>query len=236
MTGIKAGFITKVQRTANVFSFRFEPPQKIDFLPGQFTQVIFDENDPNNRLLNKPLSYSCAPGKNYFEVTKKISESDFSKRLSTLKEGDPVLFTPALGRCVFTPRIKAAGFIVGGIGITPVISILEYIVEQGLGTDVDLLYANWTMQDIAFHAELDRFAAANRNIRILYVLADCESEDCGYSRGFITKELIAERLADNVDRTNFVFGPPAMVKAMTDFCLSLGCKRDKLQIESFAGY
>ena len=79
MKEIKAKFDRKIKRTEAAESFRFVPKERIDFLPGQFVQVNFDEKNKSNKALNKYLSFSCAPGKSYFEVTKKLSESEFSK-------------------------------------------------------------------------------------------------------------------------------------------------------------
>ncbi len=236
MNEIRAKLTARIQRTHNVFSFRFEPPQKIPYLPGQFTQVIFDEQDLRNKRLNKYLSYSCAPGRYYFEVTKKISDSSFSARLMGLKEGDAVLFRPPMGHCVFEPSMTRVGFIIGGIGITPVISIVEYIAEQGLATDVRLLYSNWSAGDIAFREELDCIGRACANIHPVYILGECRPEDSGCFSGCITREFVADHIPDYDARHIFIFGPPGMVTAMTDICRSLGCARDRLKIENFIGY
>ena len=65
------------------------------------------------------------------------------------------LLMPPFGNCVFKDEYRKIGFLIGGIGITPVISIIEYIVDRSLATDVLLLYSNKTQEDIAFRRELD---------------------------------------------------------------------------------
>jgi ferredoxin-NADP reductase len=236
MDEIKAVLTEKIKRTDQVFSFRFKPPAALDFLPGQFTRVILDEDNAKNQALNKYLSYSCAPGKPYFEVTKKISNSEFSGRLMSLKEGARITFKPALGHCVFLPSMNEIGFIVGGIGITPVISILEYIYDHRLDAGVRLIYSNWTSRDIAFRAELDRIAAAYPRIKVTYVLNTCGPEDAGCFSGTITQELIAEQMPDNTARDIFIFGPPGLVNALAGACRCLGCGTEHLKIENFIGY
>jgi len=38
---------------------------------------MFDEKDPNNKELNKYLSFSCSPAKDYIEVTKGLARANF---------------------------------------------------------------------------------------------------------------------------------------------------------------
>jgi ferredoxin-NADP reductase len=58
MQEIRARFVERVKRSETIESFRFVPQKKIDFIPGQFLQVIFDEAKRENKELNKYLSFS----------------------------------------------------------------------------------------------------------------------------------------------------------------------------------
>jgi glycine betaine catabolism B len=237
MPEVRGRFLERISRTHNVESFRFEPDDRVEFLPGQFLQVLFDEQDRGNKDLNKYLSFSCAPGKEYIEVTKKISESDFSKKLMALKAGDKVLFKAPMGHCVLRDEEKKIGFLIGGIGITPVISMLEYIFEKDLPTDACLLYSNWTAQDVAFRQELDSWSQKNKNIRVVHTLMECKPEDTAcFSAGVINREFIQKNMPDFGERILFVFGPPGMVKAMQDLCQQIGCNKEKIRAENFLGY
>ena len=138
MREIRATFLERKVRTSTATSFRFQPDEKIDFLPGQFLHLIFDQKDRGNSSLNKYLSFSSAPGKDYFEVTKRISESAFSKGLLNLKHGDKLLIKASMGNCVFKPEFKKICFLAGGIGITPVISIIEHVAANSLENDIHL--------------------------------------------------------------------------------------------------
>ena len=139
MQEITAKCIQRIPRVSTIESFRFLLPEKISFIPGQFLEVVFAEANRENRQLNKYLSFSSSPTKEYIEVTKRLSNSPFSQRLKNLKIGDEVLIRAPLGSCVFKDDYKKIGFLIGGIGITPVISILDYIIDttpfkQGLYT------------------------------------------------------------------------------------------------------
>ncbi len=238
MKETRGTLIEKIERTGTIESFRFKPEEKIDFLPGQFLQVIFDEKDRNNRLLNKHLSFSCAPQNDYIEVTKRLSQSEFSQRLRQLREGDAVLFKAPMGNCVFKDEYHNIGFLIGGIGITPVVSIVEYILKKQLNTNICLLYSNRVEHDIAFKSELDYWQRTHPHLlHVLYVVSDCEPVDKRCMIGTINKDIVASHMSDWQERMIFAFGPPAMVSAMKNICLEeLSCNKELIKTEIFMGY
>jgi len=236
MKQTRVRFIEKIKRTSSVMSFRFLPPEKIDFIPGQFLQLIFDEKNRKNKDLNKYLSFSCSPQKPYIEATKRLSESEFSSKLANLAKGDEILIQAPLGNIVFRQEMKNIAFLIGGIGITPVISILEYICEKNLATDALVFYSNRSEEDIAFRKELDSLCRINRNIKIVYTVTECAPKDDACVFGFIDKNLISAKTVDLAKRTIFIYGPPGMVTTMKGLCFDLGCEKENVQIESFVGY
>jgi ferredoxin-NADP reductase len=225
-----------IARTSTIQSFRFIPAQRIDFIPGQFLQVIFEESERNNTDLNKYLSFSSSPTKEYVEFTKRLSASPFSQKLRELKVNDTVLIKAPLGQCVFRSQYKKIAFLIGGIGITPVISIIEYIMEKKLETQVTLFYTNKTDNDIAFKPELDSWQAANKNIKVYYTVTECSSKDKSCIFGRIDQQLVLEKMRDFGERMFFIFGPPKMVEAMAQLCLDAGARKENIKTENFIGY
>ncbi|UCC94999.1 MAG: FAD-dependent oxidoreductase [Candidatus Omnitrophota bacterium] len=233
---VKGKLLARIKRTPTIESFRFILAKKIHFIPGQFVQVLFDEKDSNNRMLNKYLSFSSSPTKEYIEVTKRLSESDFSGKLRSLQPQSEVLFKLPLGNCILKEEYKRIGFLIGGIGITPVISMIEYSVEKCLETDIVLCYSNRREEEIAFRKELDQWSALSSNINIIYTVTDCEPQDMRCISGHINKELIQKKMKDYNERIFFIFGPPRMVEAMQNVCKDIGCEKENIKSESFIGY
>ncbi len=158
--------IERIKRSPTVESFRFLPQKKIEFRPGQFLKVIFSQE--RSKELNKYLSFSSSPTKDYIEFTKRLSNSEFSLKLKKLKRNDEVLIEAPLGNCIFREDYKKIVFLIGGIGITPVISIIEYIMEKNLETEVYLFYSNQSEEEVAFKRELDNWGFLNKRIDFLY--------------------------------------------------------------------
>jgi ferredoxin-NADP reductase len=212
------------------------PQKKLDFSPGQFLQVIFDQADSNNKELNKYLSFSSSPLHSYIEVTKRLSGSAFSQKMRDLKTGDEVSIKAPLGSCVFKESYKKIGFLIGGIGITPVISIIEYIMDSRLDTDVCVIYSNRTDEEIAFKKELDYWQAHNKNIKLSYIVTECQPKDPTCIFGKVDTALVKEKMCDIHEKTMFIFGPPKMVDAMNTLCVQLGCDMANVKRENFIGY
>ncbi|MFH1459030.1 MAG: FAD-dependent oxidoreductase [Candidatus Omnitrophota bacterium] len=236
MPEFKANFIEKIQRTSSIVSFRFKPQGAIDFLSGQFLKVMFDAGNKKNNILNKYLSFSCAPGQDYFEITKRLSQSDFSKKLTSLQKKDEILFAGPLGKCVLCKSDKKICFLVGGIGITPIISIIEDVLAKKLDTNIILFYSNRNLEEIAFKKELDDWSNQNNNIKIIYTITDCESKDEKCFHGQISQDLVSKNAGDITSRKIFIFGPPKMVEAMKTLADELGCQPEQVITESFVGY
>ena len=236
MREIKARLIKRIKRTDTVESFRFILKDKLDFIAGQFMQVIFDEDNRENKEMNKYLSFSSSPTKEYIEFTKRLSESRFSEKLKSLKTGNEVLLKAPFGNCVFKEEYKKIGFLIGGIGITPVISIIGYIIDKNLDIDVSLFYSNRTETDIAFKAELDSWQVISKKLKLFYMVTEVEPRDKNFIYGRINKDLLLEKAPDLKERILFSFGPPKMVEAMSALCLEVGCNKEKIKTESFIGY
>ncbi len=228
--------IEKIRRTPSIESFRFKANERIDFLPGQFVRVIFDDKDLQNKQLNKYLSFSSSPANNYIEVTKRLSESPFSLKLRALQKGESVLIQGPMGNCIYMEEYKKIGFLIGGIGITPVISILEYIFEKKLDTEIILIYSSRNNAEIAFRSELNAWSNANSNLQISYIITDCLPDDSTCIHGQINREIIGQRVQDLSERKFFIYGPPVMVQAMRDLCLESGCDKNEIIAENFVGY
>lgn len=209
---------------------------RLNFFAGQFVQVIFDRENISNLPLNKYLSFSSSPARDFFEVTKKLSASQFSGKLRALQPGDTVLFNGPLGTCIFKDTMPKIVFVVGGIGITPVVSIIEYIIDKKFSTDVVLVYSNRSQEDIAFRSELDSWQKISNKIKVYYTVTDCKPQDTRCQWTVITKEVLQKATKDWDSRMCFVYGPPKMVGAMKKLCLEAGCQDRNLKAENFIGY
>ncbi|XP_065836094.1 NADH-cytochrome b5 reductase 3-like [Oscarella lobularis] len=105
------------------------------------------------------------------------------------------------------------GMIAGGSGITPMLQIVQAILKDPYDkTEMSLIFANQTEDDILLRPELEKIAADNPNFKLWYTL-DRPPEDWKYSSGFVSEEMIREHLPPAGASTQILMcGPPPMIK------------------------
>ncbi|HXH26419.1 MAG TPA: FAD-dependent oxidoreductase [Candidatus Acidoferrum sp.] len=126
-------------------------------------------------------------------------------------------------------------FIAGGIGITPFMSMLQYISETHQNYRVTLFYANRNGASTAYAAELQELATRIPALKLVLIMTD-DPQWQGETRR-LNAAVIKEYMGGNLDRyRSYTAGPPAMVTAMQTELRQTGIKETNIIIESFTGY
>lgn len=222
-----------IQRTSNVKSFRLEVPQDAEFKAGQFCCVQLLGETGCKRY----LSISNSPTeKGYVEFTKKLTQSKFSEKLKNLKAGDIVKLQFPLGKFTLDDPAEKVVFLSGGIGITPIRSIVKYVVDTNLGTDMILIYANRSISDIVFKEDFELMQKQYPKLKVCHVL--CEpAEGFKCIPGLINAHVVKDEVPDYMLRKFFICGPPAMVEAMKKILTAeLSIQESSIITENFQGY
>ena len=222
-----------IQRTYNVKSVRLEIKGEPDYIAGQFLSVRF-KDDPK---LKRFLSISSSPTeKGYIEFTKKITQSDFSCRLNNLKSGDTLMIKYPLGKFTLEGLSGKIAFLSGGIGITPIRSIIKYAVDKQLGLDMVLVYSNRSGKDVVFKEDFDQMQAKYPKLRVLHVL--CEpAPNFKCTVGLINAQVVKNEVPDYLERKFFLCGLPLMVEAMDKMLMEEhNILKENIITENFVGY
>jgi ferredoxin-NADP reductase len=221
-----------IQRTPNVKSVRVAI-EKPDFKAGQFLNACFIREKQCRRY----LSISSYPTeKGYIEFTKKITESDFSKMIQSVKPGEIIEVQYPFGKFTLDdPKAKVA-FLSGGIGITPIRSICKYVVDTNLGTDMALVYANRSIEDIVFRQDFEQMEKVYSKLKVAHVLYE-PTPGFKCTVGLINAQVIKDEVPDYSERKFYICGPPLMVVAMEKILSQeLGLPEEKIIKEQFQGY
>ena len=102
----------------------------------------------------------------------------------------------------------------GGTGITPMLQVMNAILsDPNDATQISLVYANQTEDDILCRDMLDALAAKHPKRLSVWYTVDRAPKGWKYSEGFITAEMIAEHLPGPKESTLILMcGPPPMIK------------------------
>jgi len=221
-----------ISRTPTCKSVRVEPPSGLQYQPGQWAKVT---PLPQDNEESKPLSFSSSPTEPYIEFTKRISQSDFSAVFDRLVPGDTVSFHGPAGNLICTGTEKRIVFIAGGIGITPVRSILRYLRDRETPGEHCLLYANSSIHEIAFREEFERMRDEDPSFKMIDIL-EIPPEGWEGHQGFLTRDIIRDCVPDIAEQTIFLCGPPRMVEIMEGYLDELKVPADQIRKESLVGY
>lgn len=231
-------FETKVSeiilRTPSIRSFRFPiDTPGFRYKPGQFFFVTIKTPSGEGQ---HHISFSSSPTeKGRVEFTKRITQSEFSQSLARMNPGDWAKIYGPSGDFTLPGTPRKLAFLSGGIGITPLRSMLRFIDDKGLNFDVVLLYSNASHEEIAFREELDRIATDNKRVRVVHVLSAAPEGWKGRT-GLINGALVSEEIPDFKDRLFYLSGPPKMVLALDAQLTELGVPPRKIKRDSFTGY
>jgi len=233
---MKQQFETEVikaeQSTVSSRSIRFSRPPGFDYLPGQF--IVLKLEGPQGEIA-KPLSLSSSPTEDFLQVTKRLTGHEFSNALLSLKEVDTISFSGPYGSFTFHGEYEKIAMLSGGIGITPLRSMIKYCTDKGLATDIFLFYSNRQEDDIPFNDEFQALTAKNQKFTIINTLTRPGPSWKGRV-GRIDANLIRQMLTDYSGRVFYTSGPQRMVDSMQLILDEMNIPMSQTRKEYFPGY
>jgi predicted ferric reductase len=211
---------------------RADGHEGVSFEPGQFAWLTIDQSPFGIR--EHPFSFSSSAERGDL-VSFGIKElGDFTSTLGEYEPGTRAYLDGPYGAFSYE-RNEAAGFvfIVGGIGITPVMSMLKTMADRRDQRPLLLVYANPSWDQTAFVEELTALGD-QLDLRIVHVLEE-PPEDWDGETGMVTPDLLERHLpADGEERLEyFVCGPDPMMDAVEEALHDRGIPGDKINLERF---
>ena len=202
------------------------------YFPGQFAFIT-------------PFSSSIAAEEHPFTISSSptrpatieftISNSgDWTGKIPFLKPGESITVQGPFGLFshLVNPDDEPLIMISGGIGITPMLSMLRFMADTGDPRRILLIWSNKTRDDIVFGDEFDAFQHLLPGLQIHHVFT--REKLNGYVQGRLDEEMLEKLLAD-WDRTAKIFlcGPPAMMHSLGNSLVKLGFSAKSVYKEEF---
>jgi ferredoxin-NADP reductase len=131
---------------------------------------------------------------------------------------------------------RPAVFLAGGIGITPMRSILHWATQVRLPHKLYLFYSNRDVADAAFLEELEALAGQNRNFTLIPTVTRLATPTWPYEIGHIDRSLLMRYLRGLAGPVYYIAGPSGMVSAMTTLLHCSGVSDDDIKTEEFGDY
>ncbi len=229
----------QTQVASGTGSFYFEKPNGFDYEAGQFVEMTLDgveEASDADRVHSFTLC--SAPCEDDLMITTRLRDSIFKQTLRALKPSDEVVIEGPYGTFTLredTPRPVV--LIAGGVGITPMRSLLTQAAVDGRLDDVFLFYSNRTPDECAFFGELDELQKTHGGFHFVPTMSGLTPEHTDWQgeRGRVDFGLLS-RYVDPVRACFYVSGPPGLVGAMRTMLAENGIERQNIRVENFDGY
>jgi predicted ferric reductase len=225
------------RETQNVWTLSFRPPEgkvRYAYLPGQFQFITLHRGSGLPRE-EHPFSITSSPTQGE-TVSSSIKESgDFTARIGKTRLGNLASIEAPFGRFSYLlhPEDYDIVFIAGGIGITPIMSMLRHMRDTRYEYDVILLYANRSERDIAFRGELAKMEISGiPELRVIHIL---EQPGSGWKgeKGLLTREKIQRHVGGLETRAFYVCGPPPMLRAVIGALRTMEVPENRIRAEVF---
>lgn len=220
--------IGKTPCAPDVVLYRFEKPGGYRYVAGQWG--IVGLQTPSGQQTH-PFTHASAPRDPHLELMTRLSGSEYKTALDALVPGERVRLSGPAGKLSLPEEVRSVAFLVGGVGITPVRSMLRDAAQSGRTFDDALLvFGNRDVACVPFREELE--ALADRGVRVVHVL-EHPPEGWDGESGFVTAEIVARHVDAADGRLFYVTGPPPMVTAMEHVLDELDVAQERRRVERF---
>jgi ferredoxin-NADP reductase/DMSO/TMAO reductase YedYZ heme-binding membrane subunit len=207
------------------------------FAPGQYLNVTFRIGD---KTVRRSYTIASSAGqKDWCEITVKRVEGGLVSRHvhEALADGQTVAISAPAGHFVFDTEADGAAssvtLIGGGVGITPLMSIVRSAADRGWRGRIDVVLSMRAEDEIIFRDELEELARRWGNLRVTVTITREAASTWKGRRGKLTKETLAEVLAERTSGPVYLCGPDPMMRDVRVALRSLGVDEDAIRTEEF---
>jgi len=226
------------EETPGVKTFRLAAQEGValpfTYYPGQFVtlSLIID-----GKPVKRSYTIASTPTQlHYCGITVKREEQGLVSRFlhDQVKEGDLLEVAAPNGKFTFTG--EEAGSIVligGGVGITPLMSVVRYLTDIGWRGDISLLYCCRTTNDFIFREELEQLQQRHANLNVFATMTRAAGTVWMGLKGRFTAEIFEHLVPDLAKRRVHVCGPPTMMSAALEMLKTLNVPNELVKTEAF---
>ena len=215
----------------NGASFEFRAGQHADFVLKRPRMESVSDN-------SRTLSLASTPHDNKpVMIAMRMRKTPFKTALKSAALGTKFIVSRPRGSFTLHRDItRPAVLLAGGIGITPIRSILQWVTQEHLPHRLYLFYSNREADDAAFLEEFENRAARNFRFTLISTATGHRTIAWPYEKGHINREMLTRYLFGLKRPIYYIAGPSGMVTAMTDLLNASGVSDDDVKSEEFGDY
>lgn len=227
----------KIQECSGIISFYFKAKDggKLSkHKAGQFLPFRIKTEDEKYKNEMRTYSLSNYPNEEVYRISvKRVEGGLISNYLhNELNIGDSIEAMMPMGSLTIKNSSKNSPIVLisGGIGVTPLISMLYE--ESANNSNIHFIQALQNSEVHPFRDDID-FIANNKNIKntVFYSRPlEYDEEGTNYDvKGRVSKEWIEDNI--NLVSDFYICGPPPFMKGIEGYLLELGVNKEKINYE-----
>ncbi|WP_419756908.1 hypothetical protein [Anabaena sp. FACHB-595] len=223
-----------IPQRGNVWNLVLRPRghQGIYFQPGQFAWLTLEISP--FRMREHPFSIACsAEHSDRLEFGIKAL-GDFTKTIKDVKPGTKAFLDGPYGVFTTDRYENTAGFvfIAGGIGITPIISMLFTLAERKDERPLLLIYASKNWEDITYREEIEALTD-KLDLTVIHVLKE-PPEDWSGESGYVDQQLLERYIPKRpATRNYFICAAPKMMDQVEIYLHNLEVPITNIHMEHY---
>lgn len=229
--------LDKKEVAKDTMAFYFSKPEGFLFKAGQSMDIFLINPPETDEEGNKrAFSIASAPYEENLMITTRLRDTAFKRVLKNAPLLTELNMDGPFGSfTLHNDTSKPAVFLTGGIGITPVHSIIKQATHDHQPHKLLLFYSNHTPKEAAYMEEFTVLAKNNPNFTFVPTMTQADDTWAG-KRDRISKDMIGEYIADLQMPIYYICGPAGMVTALKQTLLDAGINEDNIRTEDFPGY
>jgi ferredoxin-NADP reductase len=172
-------------------------------------------------------------------VATRLRDTAFKRELATMPLGTAVKIEGPGGNLVLHNNPdRTAVFLAGGIGVTPIRSILLWATKQKLAHCIYFFFSNRRPENTPFLEELQALQQQNPNYAFVATMTQMETSHREWKEetGYINQDILAKYVKNTKSPIYYIVGPPGMVKGLQMMLNVAGIDDDDIRTDEFAGY
>ncbi|MDR6394111.1 NO-inducible flavohemoprotein [Herbaspirillum seropedicae] len=228
----------KVAESEEITSFHFVPQdggELLDFTPGQYIglRMVVDGEEQRRQYSLSALLRQAGQPPQYRISVKREPGGKVSRQLhDQIHVGSVVELFPPAGEFTLTASDKPLALISGGVGITPMMSMLAAALPSG--RPIHFIHAARHGGVHAFRRQLEELAARHPQLQVRFCYEQPRQGDAApHATGLIERSLLQQWLPGNPDLDAYFVGPKSFMKAIKRQLAELGVPAAQSRHEFF---